>query len=79
MAAAPSATTHAALGTVRPRHRLLGSLALVIGLKLTVILTLWALYFSPSKRPQTSPETIADELLGPAETPSAATPLPPAP
>lgn len=75
MAPAPSATTHAAPGTVRPRHRLLGSLALVIGLKLTVILTLWALYFSPSKRPQTSPETVADDLLGPAKT--AATHLPP--
>lgn len=76
MAPAPSATTRAdSANTARPGHRLLGSLALVIGLKLTVILTLWALYFSPSQRPQPSPETVADDLLGPAKT--AATHLPP--
>ena len=67
----------AAAGLRRPR--LLVELAIIVGCKIAVVFTLWALFFNPSKRPQQSPETVADGVLGPAEAPPAATTPPPAP
>lgn len=73
----PPVERPAAAGRRRPR--LLVELAIIVGCKIAVVFTLWALFFNPSKRPQQSPETVADGVLGPAETPPAATPTPPAP
>lgn len=63
----------------RRRPRLLVELAIIVGCKIAVVFTLWVLFFNPSKRPQQSPETVADGVLGPAEAQPAATTPPPAP
>ena len=63
----------------RVRGNQLVELAIIVGCKIAVVFTLWVLFFNPSKRPQQSPETVADGVLGPAEAPPAATTPPPAP
>lgn len=62
-----------------PHARLLPELALIVACKIAVVFTLWALFFNPSKRPQQSPETVADGVLGPAEAPPVAIPTPSTP
>lgn len=51
-----------------PHARLLPELALIVACKIAVVFTLWALFFNPSKRPQQSPESVADGVLGSSET-----------
>lgn len=46
-----------------PPRRLSTELAIIIGCKLAIILTLWALFFTPGKRVEQTPDNIAAGLL----------------
>ena len=59
-------TTHPGATTARTQASATApavGLAVIITCKLLIILTLWALFFNPSKRTDVTPESISDGLL----------------